>query len=40
MEKVIRGEDLESDDPELAKLILENSKLKHRLSILNKVMTK
>ncbi|XP_037049993.1 probable arginine--tRNA ligase, cytoplasmic [Bradysia coprophila] len=39
IEKVISGDDLESEDPELAKLVLENSKLKHRLSILNKAIS-
>lgn len=39
IEKVISGDDLESEDAELAKLILENSKLKHRLSILNKAIS-
>lgn len=37
IEKTLQNEGLEDDDKELAELVLENSKLRHRLAILNKV---
>lgn len=38
MNKIQSGHGLEDDSEELAKLVQENTKLKHRLAVLNRVI--